>query len=282
MYVYNRSKVLTSALLCSLLLLCGCTSIDIAETNLNKLEEVTKKREKILISQYQQQVEAQIGLLRNTYQHRVKEAKANLAYDILKRIRNKEKQLIANSFTDIDNKAAELISNSDHALSAAKAITLSTGNKEAEFVAAAKLAADIGVYTYKRSEAVDKVRAKMAALEDKFISNLSAKFDTSLEQQNILQELDKVEDELKKIQENSDKYLEALDLGFKALERFLDDWDKPLDFLIEGFIGEGVNIPMQELINSKLASLKEKAFSKIDGVKEGIEKEFNKELNKIN
>ena len=68
---------------------------------------------------------------------------------------------------------------------------------------------------------------------------------------------------IEKIQVNSDDYLKAVNQGFTALARYLDDWDKPVDFLVEGFIGEGVNLPFKDIIDSKLAALKADNFSKL-------------------
>ena len=163
----TNNQVNTMKLVCFFcaISLCSCTSIEIAENNLNKLKKVTVSREKVLITQYQQQLAEQVKLVKSSYQHQVRAAKAELAYRIVMRIRQKERQILSTHFKNIDKDAEKIINESDHALSAAKAITLATGNKEAEFTAAAKLAADIGVYTYKRSEAVDKVRNRMAALE---------------------------------------------------------------------------------------------------------------------
>ena len=248
-------------------LLPGCASQQFASATLEKLNNVTIKREDSQLKAIEDSVTTSFQVARKYLEARIDQRRAETISQIHARISTKLNELVKAKLGAVENNFKPEVERMEGELNKAKQEAMVSGDRENEYRIALQLSATLTAHARESFELEHYIRDKFDKLEKDNVSLANDKFnDIKNELPDVISEVKAVMDDINK---KSVEYKTAVTSGFKEVDRYILRWQKAGETL------KSILIPdFGSLVTDKVST-------QVNNFQTRIENSLSKEFNEI-
>lgn len=255
------------------LALSSCLAKPFALSTLDKLEATSNGREELLRASVEQLAGESFKHLRAEMLAKIDAREASIRTEVYSKSEERAKTLVKVSLDQIDAHFKEIIPKLERLLAAAKEKSTETGDRTEEFEYASQLSSTLAIHARESYRLVSKVQEGVARVRDKVLPELKTRYAGLRADPELVPDVNALTAELMASYDKGAKaYLEATEVGYSEVRRFITDRDKAGVFLIQGAldIDGGPLAAIFSAVSDKATAAADKKLGELDGDLRGL------------